>query len=66
MQLAHSQLKPSHWCPYCEVPLLQDEVDEIELPMEQGCPGATTLYKDECCACGNEVEDYNFQDERDE
>lgn len=69
MHLAHSNLKPAYWCSYCEAPLLADEVIERDesVPTEfWGMREVVHQVVPECAACGNEVEDYNFQDERDE
>lgn len=63
MHLSHSNLRPTHWCQYCDCALLADEVVEVALPADQGCPGATDLVLDTCCVCGNDVEFYNYQDE---
>ena len=62
MNLAHSQLRPQHYCQNCCIALYDHEVICIPLPSEQGCAGATTLFKIEC-GCGCDVDVYAFQDD---
>lgn len=45
------------WCDVCEIALREDEAVRVPLPAEQGCAGATTLYRYEC-DCGAELDEY--------